>query len=371
MGLDYRTVAAAVDTTAIDAAILDNSLSIQKGLFTVQSQITAGLIPLSNMAIDALNSVSGINEALSLYSWDSVNKRISAPVYTAALLGEYKFSDNLLDTSTTASNGTGVNVAYAASQIGRGLSLAGNGYVQMNGNAVVKNQFSNRGTFAFSFWFKTSSQADQDILRFDKVNSPRVCVIIRSRKLLFLRADSAGASDSFSSDNSYDDNAWHHIVAMYDGTTMSLIIDNGAAKTLGSTRNCEVPDYMSFGAEFSQAGIFNYFTGSLDQLRVYSRTLTALEIRALYVEQTTASGYVTWNAVTADEVPTKAYVTADETLNSGAVSYTMSRNGGTNNTAVVKDTLTTISGQPSGTSMVLKAALTLDATINAIGEGWK
>jgi hypothetical protein len=75
--------------------------------------------------------------------------------------------------------------------------------------------------------------------------------------------------------------------------------------------------------------------------------------------------------VTASTVPTYGYVVADETLGIGTITYYISRDNGTTYTQCTKDTLTTISSQPSGTSMKLKVVITGNASLNAVAWGWK
>lgn len=82
-----------------------------------------------------------------------------------------------------------------------------------------------------------------------------------------------------------------------------------------------------------------------------------------------SSGTVIWDAVACDDVPTKALVEADDYYDTGSVTYYISRDGGTTWTECQNDTLTDISSQPSGSSVVLKAVMTGDAYISAVGYG--
>jgi len=75
---------------------------------------------------------------------------------------------------------------------------------------------------------------------------------------------------------------WHHVTGIWDGHRVILYIDG----QLAQTDVCEnpyqfgSPQNMRIGAP---SNILNYyFSGQLDALRIYNRTLTALEIQALY-----------------------------------------------------------------------------------------
>ena len=170
--------------TTVNKNNLDNSLSIEKGLFSLQSYMTAGLLPLSNMAIDSLNDTTGINDSLSLYSYDSVNKLVKAPVYNNGLIAEYLFQTNSNDTSGNAYNGTDTNVSYSTDgKVGKCATFVGTGYSLLTANTALKASFVNTTSFSIAMWFKVSSTASQDLFRGDKGNNARVAIILRSEKL--------------------------------------------------------------------------------------------------------------------------------------------------------------------------------------------
>ena len=55
-----------------------------------------------------------------------------------------------------------------------------------------------------------------------------------------------------------------------------------------------------------------------------------------------------------------------ETLNTGSINYYVSRNNGTNWTALTKETVVNISSQPSGTQLKWKAVIKGDAELDGI-----
>ncbi|HEY4183700.1 MAG TPA: LamG-like jellyroll fold domain-containing protein [Polyangia bacterium] len=72
---------------------------------------------------------------------------------------------------------------------------------------------------------------------------------------------------------------WHHVVYTYDGTTHSLYLDGGAPVTSTTSTNSGAPTSVSLG---SKQGTTEFFTGNLDDVRIYTRALTATEVSALY-----------------------------------------------------------------------------------------
>jgi YD repeat-containing protein len=73
--------------------------------------------------------------------------------------------------------------------------------------------------------------------------------------------------------------SWHHVAYTYDGTTHTLYIDGVSAGT--STASPQTAAVTSFVLGRWNGGPGEYFAGKLDELRVYSRTLSATEIAGL------------------------------------------------------------------------------------------
>lgn len=77
------------------------------------------------------------------------------------------------------------------------------------------------------------------------------------------------------------------------------------------------------------------------------------------------------NSLTASQAPDDAMVTADYDTGSGSITFSISRDGGTNWTEATVDTLTDISSQPLGTTMIMKAVLTGDAKLYGWSLMWQ
>ncbi|NCI46602.1 HYR domain-containing protein [Sediminibacterium sp. WSJ-3] len=72
-------------------------------------------------------------------------------------------------------------------------------------------------------------------------------------------------------------NQWHHLAATYDGFYMRIFIDGVLAGSLAASGNIKVnTNPVTLG---NQTGYTNeYFTGSLDEVRIWNRALSACEI---------------------------------------------------------------------------------------------
>ncbi len=81
-------------------------------------------------------------------------------------------------------------------------------------------------------------------------------------------------------------NTWHHVTATYDGTDQSIYIDgqfDASMPASGNIRNSVGP--LSFAHNAGLAALYSfdaaYFAGDLDEIRWYSRALSASEVAAL------------------------------------------------------------------------------------------
>ncbi len=79
---------------------------------------------------------------------------------------------------------------------------------------------------------------------------------------------------------SFTPNQWHHIVFTYNGTILTPYIDGIAGPSASSdlipgssTRNLELGRMSNVGS---------FWNGSLDEVRIYNRVLSASEVRASF-----------------------------------------------------------------------------------------
>jgi hypothetical protein len=92
-------------------------------------------------------------------------------------------------------------------------------------------------------------------------------------------ADSSFVWQQITSGTAYNDNQWHHIAAVIDASSgMSLYVDNALVGTNAqnyitnsSGRNLNIGTYST-----------SYFSGSIDEIGVWSRALSSGEVAQLY-----------------------------------------------------------------------------------------
>lgn len=79
------------------------------------------------------------------------------------------------------------------------------------------------------------------------------------------------------------DGAWHHIAGTYDGAVMKLYLDGSLVGSTPMTSGIRYSgfangDYLAFGHPVNLCGQMTQFNGDLDDVRIWSRSLSASEI---------------------------------------------------------------------------------------------
>ena len=77
------------------------------------------------------------------------------------------------------------------------------------------------------------------------------------------------------------DGAWHHVVGVYDGNQILLYVDGvlDASKNVGSM-NIDTWRALRIGENWELGNSF--FGGTLDEVRIYDRALTADDVAQLF-----------------------------------------------------------------------------------------
>ncbi len=102
--------------------------------------------------------------------------------------------------------------------------------------------------------------------------------------LSFVFYNSAASGCGVHTTNAINDNSWHHIVFMLEGTYMKVYVD-------GAYQNQEycgiTPTASSEPLRIGWSNIagYDYFSGQLDEIRLYNRALSALEVYTNKVER--------------------------------------------------------------------------------------
>lgn len=217
---------------------------------------------------------------------------------TNGLVGYWPFDGNDIsgttayDRSGQGNNGTLTNgPTKTIGRVGQGLSFDGtDDYINMGNTNNIST-----GNFTISYWFKTSLSVYKPIvakrLATPSYNQYQTGVgyvnslgnPVDSGSVFFFASDGVNKQGVHTTATNYADGAWHHVdvtrtssgVLMYvDGVLVSLVIDSAGISSQNYSNS------GNFNIGYSNSSYF--FSGSLDEVRIYNRALSASEIWDLY-----------------------------------------------------------------------------------------
>ena len=204
------------------------------------------------------------------------------------LIGYYSFSGNADDHSGNDNHGTVYGALLTEDRFGNpdaayyfdGL----NDYI--NAPDVMELQVSNALTI--SLWINKEN-TDQErivgVFQSDGNSQMEYAMLYSREKIRMQSKDDADnwAFEQHWSDTTISTNEWHNLVFTYDGSDYNFYLDgildgSGSLSTL--IRNIDPSPYLYIGAAANKG---EYYTGAIDDLRIYNRALSVSEVQALAV----------------------------------------------------------------------------------------
>jgi alpha-tubulin suppressor-like RCC1 family protein len=254
---------------------------------------TASSLALNNVQLSDAGSYSvlvsnSVGTVLSSNALLTVNPPPPCAAEPGGLVDWWPAQGNALDFVGT-NNGTLVGgVTYTQGEVGQTFVFDGNGSYIDFGTSV--GNFG-AGDFTVEFWLSTVSTRYEILLSKRNIcNADNLFnILIQSGELLF-EVDGGASSYgffAFQDTRTVNDGTFHHAALVRQGPTLSIYVD-GVLSSSGTQAQGQVAD-VSSGASF-QAGMSPCvgvdgtasFTGALDEISLYSRALTAVEIQSLY-----------------------------------------------------------------------------------------
>ncbi len=200
----------------------------------------------------------------------------------------YKFDNNMADSSGNNNHANGVNFYYSTSRFN-----VTNQAIHFNGvNArvldIIPSYFSDRASV--SAWFKTEDSRNQSIVsKYDANIGKGFEIGTTPLGEVYLKGEN-GKGDLIalkSSPGLYTTGMWHHIVGIVNDSLWQLYLD-GQLVNFVTTENKDIDlsNDMQISVGFTDFGILfgdpMFFLGSIDDVRLYNRSLTPEEVLLLY-----------------------------------------------------------------------------------------
>ena len=165
------------------------------------------------------------------------------------------------------------------------LSLSGSNYQDVASTSALQ-----LGQFSVAAWFKTSINFGTNgyIVNKGGIGSDSAGqnmnygIWMTSAERLQAGFEAVGGADHFvTSANTYNDGQWHYAVVTYSGSTVILYVDGqqvGTKTTSGASPETSGTKPVRVGANSRITPPGNFFTGEVDEVRVWNDDLTTQQI---------------------------------------------------------------------------------------------
>jgi len=176
------------------------------------------------------------------------------------------------------------------------LSLSGsNSYDISNTDALQLSKFS------VAAWFKTSVDYSSNAFIIDKGGLSSEAPGVNLNYGIFMNSEeqirggfetSSGANNWVTPSNSFSDGKWHYAVVTFDGSIIRFYIDGVqiSSKATSASPDNSGSQPLRIGADSSTPS--SYFTGNVDEVRVWNRALSAQEVSDAYGGTFNTSGQI-------------------------------------------------------------------------------
>lgn len=200
----------------------------------------------------------------------------------------WHFNGNSTDSSGNGLNGTDTSVTYPSGKFSQcGLFNGTSSKIVLTDNAKLKPTSS----FTILAWLRFTSAGG---VWFSSCATPTVTQGIQGRassgKIEFRIATSSGSKDSnnapgpLQSKTTFNDGIWHLVTLVWDSATMIIYMDGALNNTLAwtSAPNYAATNYVRIGCENQTGSDGSFFNGSIDELSLIPKALSAAEIKNYY-----------------------------------------------------------------------------------------
>lgn len=278
---------------ALDEAESNTLITNNHDLFIGSNGVLSESINGSIDEVRVYNRALPADEVADLY-------RLTSPTGTdPSLKGYWSFNGpdisgtTALDRSGAGNNGTLVNgPTRVRGKIGQGLSFDGtDDYIDAGNPASLRIT----GSMTISVWIKATSFPGLDdnyiLTKNDSDPDSGYKLAISSDngpEQAYIHVTPNGSTHVVRYTNTtIVPNTWYHIAGTYDASAQTLhiytngVLDDGVLSGTVPAAQHDSPVQVVIGASFPHS-IDNFFSGSLDEVRVYNRAITPAEIQGLY-----------------------------------------------------------------------------------------
>lgn len=250
----------------IDASIIGNSFG---------GDTTGGSYKLTSSGGESvIGQGSGGSYKLGTGYVAQLEDSIQLTVQPGSLVSYYALEENsgtfIRDTSFSTNNATATNTTWGTGRVGNGLVFDGSStYVSGQDNDIS-------GTITVSAWVNTDASQTSTVVGKDTTQG----VIELASNTPSFKITTGSTLQTVTAGSAISSSTWHHLVGTYDGTNAYLYVDGVLAQTTAATG--AISTNNSVWTIGRTVGGASHFDGTLDEIKVFSRALSANEVKAEY-----------------------------------------------------------------------------------------
>ncbi len=199
------------------------------------------------------------------------------------------FNNNTLDYSSKGNNGTATGANCSASAAGKffsGCSFDGaDDYV----NVPDSDSLDITTAITIEAWvmFKGAGSNDFNAViakqaAASSTNGYSLFVYNNTRRVLFAVNATIGSNNYIVSTNAVADNGWTHVAAIYNGTHQLMYLDGILDSTETTSVSAIITNTQPLYIGGQVGSSYRYFNGTIDEVAIYNRSLSASEINEHY-----------------------------------------------------------------------------------------
>lgn len=150
-----------------------------------------------------------------------------------------------------------------------------------SGFVASNRQFANPRVYAQELWFRTTTTNGGKLIGF---GSSQTGLSSNYDRHVYMETDGrltfgvwTGSANTITSPGRYNDGEWHHLVTTQSSDGMRMYVDGALVGTHPQTQAQAYNGYWRVGADRTW-GPQPYFAGTIDEVAVYNRVLTAQEV---------------------------------------------------------------------------------------------
>jgi hypothetical protein len=320
---EWLHIVAVHDNNNYDAIYLNGTRVITTSWQTANSVTGANALTIAEKLVGALDDLRVYNRAMS-------DADVSSLYATSRPLLQYEFEEGKGATTFADASSYGHDASSLGVEAGNGGRVGYAATFNGSGSLVVPNTTtadSLAGNLSIMAWVRPSQLASAQTLFASASNA--------TGKGMFLSLASGflkfgNASNSVLSTRAVASDEWTHVAVVFDqNSKATFYIDGSVAgiRSLVAPISADSDGIVTIGARSANGGASysDYFSGKLDELSVYARALSAIEIKAAFNQQFFWYRNVYTTRITVDsEAPTITLLDAQSYWLNDQIQFTVS-----------------------------------------------